>query len=197
MEPLKKTVAGVFSSLTEAEYAARDLQKLGIPSDNISVIAGNQENRHEKYLAKAKRASLTTAEAATSGASKGGGVGIVATLVALSIPGVGPMVASGALATVLAGLAVGAVGGGVIAALVNMGFSREEASLYEEAVRRDAVILAAHVTAPVENEALAIMKQHGSRDIREQIAAFDPHPYPWDDSVRAAEPPGTIDAPEG
>jgi hypothetical protein len=197
MEPLIKTVAGVFSSLAEAEHAARDLQGLGIPSDDISVIAGNQENRHKKYLARVKRASLTTAEAATSGASTGGGVGIVATLVALSIPGVGPMVASGALATVLAGLAVGAVGGGVIAALVNMGFSREEASLYEEAVRRDAVILAANVTVRVENEAMAIMKQHGSRDIREQVAAFDPHPYPWDDSVRAAEPPGTIDAPEG
>jgi hypothetical protein len=107
------------------------------------------------------------------------------------------MVASGALATVLAGLAVGAVGGGVIGALVNMGFPREEASLYEEAVRRDAVILAAHVTGPVENEALAIMQQHGSRDIREQIATSDPHPYPWDDAVRAAEPQGTIDKPEG
>jgi len=188
MEPLTKTVAGVFASLTEAEHAARDLQALGISSDNISVIAGNQENRHEEYLARAKQASVTTAQAATSGASTGGGVGIVATLVALSIPGVGPMVAGGALATVLAGLAVGAAGGGTIAALSNMGISREEAPLFEEAVRRDAVILAAHVTAPVENEALAIMKQHGSRDAREQTAAFDPHPEPWDDSVRSTEP---------
>lgn len=36
--------------MTEAESAARDLQELGIPSDNISVIAGNQENRHKELF---------------------------------------------------------------------------------------------------------------------------------------------------
>lgn len=196
MEPTVKTVAGVFSSLAQAERAARSLEELGVPSDNIRVIAGNQANRHKQYLARARRASRTTRDAAAFGASMGGAAGIAATLVALTIPGVGPMVASEALATVLAGLAVGAAGGGVIAALINMGIPHEEAPLYEEAVRRGAVILAAEVNTTSENEAIGIMTEHGSRDVREQLSAW-PHPHPWDDTFRAAEPQGTIERPDG
>lgn len=187
MEIPIKTVAGVFSSLAQAERAAHDLEQLGVPSDNISVIAGNNANRHDEYLKKAKRATETTATAAASGASIGGGVGIVATLIALAIPGVGLYVVGGALATVLAGLVVGAAGGGAMAALLHMGISREEAPLYEEAVRRGAVILVANVNDPMEKEAMKIMERHGSRDIREQVTVPDPHPYPWDDEIRSAE----------
>ncbi len=188
MKPDIKTVAGVFSSLVDADRAARNLEGLGIPSDNVSLIAGNDGNRHDEYLKKARRASTTTARAAASAASIGGGVGILATLAALAVPGVGPLVAGGAMLTVLGGLAVGAVGGGLVGAFVSMGFSREEAPLYEEAVRRGAVILAAQIYAEQEQEAIRIMTGHGSRSIREMVSGSDPHPYPWDDTVRATEP---------
>ncbi|MES1258744.1 MAG: hypothetical protein ABUS51_09945, partial [Acidobacteriota bacterium] len=88
------------------------------------------------YLKRVRHESVPTARAAVAGASFGGAAGFVATLITLAIPGVGVAVAGGALATVLGGLAVGATAGGLIGALADMGISREEAPLYEEAVRR-------------------------------------------------------------
>src|SRR5580658_5315371 len=111
-----RTVVGVFTSLVEAERTERDLKDLAIPSESISIVAGNDANRHKEYLEKANLASTSTGAAAASGASFGGGVGLVAGLVALMVPGVGPIVAGGALVTLLGGLGIGAAGGGLIAA---------------------------------------------------------------------------------
>ena len=180
-----RTVAGVFTSFAEVLGAAHDLEGIGIPSDSIGVIAGNDANRHDEYLKKARDASTVTSEAATTGAWIGGGLGIVATLVTFAIPGVGPILAGGA---VLAGLGVGAAGVGMIAALFEMGIEHDEAPLYEESVRRGAVILFAHINDFQEDQVIGIMKAHRSRAIREQFDAFDPHPHPSNDTVRTTEP---------
>src|ERR1700688_2094042 len=131
-----KTIAAVFPSLMEAEHVVRELKNLGVPSQGIHLVAGNEGRRHDEYLHKAKLEEIGTAAAAAFGASVGGGVGIVAGLIMLAIPGVGPIIAGGAMATVLTGLGIGAAGGGLIGTFANMGMSHEEAHLYEEAVRR-------------------------------------------------------------
>jgi uncharacterized membrane protein len=200
-----KTVVGVFTSLLEAEGAARDLQTLGIPHVEISIVAGNDANRHKEYLEKAKRASTSTGAAAASGASFGGGVGLVAGLVAMAIPGVGPIIAGGALTVLLAGLGIGAAGGGLIAAFLDMGISHEEAPIYEEAVRRGAVMLAVHVNDPAESDALAIMDRHGARDLRDEADTWqaagwrgpraDPHPFVFDGTITSHEMPEADQSP--
>src|SRR5580704_10564887 len=164
-----RTIVGVFTSLVEAERTERDLKNLGIPRENISIVAGNDANRHKEYLEKAKLASTSTGAAAAAGASFGGGVGLVAGLVALMIPGVGYVVAGGALVTLLATLGVGAAGGGLIAAFREMGVPHEQAPIYEEAVRRGAVMLMVDVDSARENDALAIMVRHGARNLRDEI----------------------------
>jgi uncharacterized membrane protein len=192
-----KTVLGVFASLVEAERAARDLENIGIPNVDISIVAGNIAERHKEYLEKARLSSTSAGAAAASGASTGGGVGLIAGLIALAIPGVGPIVAGGAFATLLTGFAVGAAGGGLISAFTGMGVSHEEAPVYEEAVRRGAVMLAAHVNHPMEHDALDILSRHGARDIRDEVdtwkaagwSAPDPHPYVYDDTLRSHEMP--------
>ena len=82
---------------------------------------------------------------------------------AFAIPGVGPIVALGPMLTVLGAMGVGAAAGGLIGALHNMGISHEEAPLYEEAVRRGAVMVAALVDDRLEEEAVAALKRHGAR----------------------------------
>jgi len=188
-----RTVAGVFATISEAEKVARDLEHLGIPNDSISIIAGNDARRHDEYLEKVKNATITNAAAAASGASFGGGMGIVATLVALSIPGVGPILALGPLLTIAAGLSVGAAAGGLIGVFRNMGIDHEDAPLYEEAVRRGAVIVAAQVGEPLDQEALRVMNRYGARDLRDEADTWraagwspDPHPYADDDSIRSS-----------
>jgi hypothetical protein len=194
-----RTVVGVFGSLAQAERTARDLENLGIPNTNISIVAGNDANRHKEYLEKARRASTSAGSAAATGATVGGGVGLVAGLIALAIPGVGPIIAGGTLATLLTGLGIGAAGGGLIAAFLDMGISHEEAPIYEEAVRRGAVMLAAQVNDALESAAVALMDRHGARDLRDEIDTWkdaawrgpraDPHPYVFDDTIRSHEIP--------
>ena len=59
----------------------------------------------------------------------------------LAIPGVGPLVAAGWLATTLAGAATGAAAGGIVGALVKSGVPHEEAEVYEEGVRRGGTLV--------------------------------------------------------
>ncbi len=194
-----KTVVGVFNSLEEAERTERDLKNLGIPGEDISVIAGNDANRHEEYLKKAKLAATSTGTAAASAASFGGGIGLLAGLAYLVIPGVGPIIAGGALLTLLTGLGIGAAGGGLIAAFKEMGIAHEQAPVYEEAVRRGAVMLAVNVDGARENDVLAVMVRHGARNLRDEIDTWkaagwsgpgvDPHPFVGDDTFRSHEIP--------
>jgi uncharacterized membrane protein len=194
-----KTVAGIFSSISQAERALHELQRQGISSDSLHVIAGNENNRHDEYLKKSKKASTSTAAAAASSASFGGGVGILAALAALAIPGVGPIIAGGGMATVLTGFGIGAASGGLIGAFKNMGISHEDAPLYEEAVRRGAVIALAEVDDDKMSDAINAMNTHGANDIQREAQFWRDagwsgpppieHPHPADDSFVAHEPP--------
>lgn len=194
-----KTVSGVFPSIPDLERAARELKELGVPDEAISVIAGDDANRHREYLEKSKHAARTAGAAAASGASFGGGVGIVASLVALAIPGVGPIIAGGAIATVLTGLGIGAAGGGLIATFHNMAVPHEQAPLYEEAVRRGELLLVAQVDETLELQAADVMATNGARKVEDLVDTWktqgwsgpqvDPHPYVSDSSIRSHEPP--------
>jgi hypothetical protein len=187
-----RTVVGVFDSIIDAGRALSDLGELGVPTENRHLIAGNDKSRHDEYLKKSKEASVTTAAAAASGTSFGGGVGIVASLVALAIPGVGPIIAGGAIATVLTGLGIGAVAGGLLGTFKNLAISHDEAPLYEEAVRRGAVLAIAMMEDERAPEAVEIMESRGGRDIRSEVDTWsetewsgpkvDPHPYSDDDN---------------
>jgi hypothetical protein len=191
-----KTVAAVFASLSDAGDACVDLEQIGIPRDDISLIAGNNASLHDEYLEKARKASTSTEAAAASNAAFGGGMGILAMLIAFAIPGVGPIIALGPMLTVLSAMGVGAAAGGLIGAFHNMGISHEEAPLYEEAVRRGAVMVAARTDDRLEEQAVAALKRHGARDVRDETDPWgdkgwsgpehDPHPYVSDSTKRSA-----------
>ena len=65
-------------------------------------------------------------------------MGVLAGIGALAIPGVGPIIAGGALASTLAGAGIGAAAGGLLGALVGLGIPEEEARYYETGLRRAA-----------------------------------------------------------
>ena len=66
----------------------------------------------------------------------GGGVGVLAGLGMLAIPGVGPVVAAGWLVALAVGAAGGAAAGGILGGLIGSGISKEHAEVYAEGVRR-------------------------------------------------------------
>jgi hypothetical protein len=60
---------------------------------------------------------------------------------ALAIPGIGPIIAGGALASTLAGAGIGAAAGGLIGALVGMGVPEEDAKHFERGFQEGAVLV--------------------------------------------------------
>lgn len=128
----KNIVSAVFDSQMEAERAVSDLQAAGFSNSAISVIA-----QHE---GKTTETDGSGAEAATDVIGKtalGAGIGTALGVAALAIPGVGPLVAAGAIASIavpgaaLTGAAIGAAAGGLAGLLTDHGINSDDATYYE------------------------------------------------------------------
>jgi hypothetical protein len=151
---MAQAITRLFDNYQDAADAVSRLEHAGIPHDDISLIANNAEGRH---LSEGRRdaapaddlndnhASGGAAKGATTGGVLGGGAGLLAGLGMLAIPGLGPVVAVGWLASTAVGAAVGAAAGaatgGLLGALKNAGHSDEEANVYAEGVRRGGTLV--------------------------------------------------------
>lgn len=127
-----KTVTRVYDSYAQARAAVDAVEKAGVPSSDVSIVAN-------KYVS-AEHADVDDVSDAAKGAgiggALGGGAGLLAGLGLLAIPGLGPVVAAGWLAATAVGAAAGAATGGIVGALVDAGVDREHADVYSESVRR-------------------------------------------------------------
>ena len=158
---MANTVTRLFDNYADAESAVAELERIGIPERDISLIANNRDNAHDHRIAgSGDRVDSKPGAAggeATKDAGKGAGIGglvggaggLLAGLGMLAIPGIGPVVAAGWLASTaagaLAGAAVGAAGGGLIGALTHAGIPREDAEVYSEGVRRGGTLVSVRV----------------------------------------------------
>jgi uncharacterized protein (TIGR02271 family) len=91
---------------------------------------------------------------------------------ALAIPGIGPVIAAGPIAAALAGAGIGAVTGGIIGALIDLGIPEESAHVYAESVRRGNVLVAAQVADGRVDEATRIMERTGLIDIEREAEGW-------------------------
>ena len=147
------TISRLYNNYGDARRAVRDLEAAGVKHSDISVIASNAEDWYkdgkDTYPDRDLDGKDDRAEAAGSGAglgaAAGGAVGALTGLGLMAIPGVGPIVAAGWLASTLAGAAAGAATGGVIGALSQAGVSDEEAHVYAEGLRRGGAVVSARV----------------------------------------------------
>lgn len=103
-----RTVTGLFDDYSDAREAVSDLETAGVPSDDISIVANNTGDR---YSSDGSNAAEGAGAGAGLGAAGGGVVGLLTGLGLMAIPGVGPVVAAGWLASTAAGAAAGAIAG--------------------------------------------------------------------------------------
>ena len=111
-----KTVTALFDSYEDAQDAVRDLEEIGVPESDISIVANNSDDWYQ-----AKEGSEAGEDAATGagiGAVIGGAGGLLTGLGIMAIPGVGPVVAAGWLAATAVGAVAGAVAGGAAGGIV-------------------------------------------------------------------------------
>src|SRR5690554_4432918 len=134
---MSRTTAALYDSISDARNVVQELVDNGFPRDDISLIAQNSEGQTEGVTGQEQENIADgTATGAGIGAALGGLGGLLVGLGALTIPGVGPIIAAGPIATTLLGAGIGAVGGGVIGALVDLGMPDEEAGYFAEGIRR-------------------------------------------------------------
>ena len=124
---------GVFDDRSDAELAAQELRAKGFKDDQIGYAWLDEKG---KTHTEGNQAGKMAASGAGTGVVLGGLIGAAA---ALLIPGIGPVVSGGLLASAIAGGATGAVvggvSGGITGALVGMGVPEDEAKFYGEQVR--------------------------------------------------------------
>ena len=163
------TVVGVFFNASNAEKALNDLKSASFAPEQVSVVAKESEDSRALVENTHMEGAETTGAGtgALLGGLTGGVVGWLVGIGALAIPGIGPVVAAGALATTLGGAAVGAVAGGLIGALVGAGVPEDDARNYEAHVKEGRILL----TVRADNEAQAttardIFDRHDGSDVR-------------------------------
>ena len=163
----KNTAAfGIFKSRAQAERCVDALMSGGFRSDDISVLAPDQDTTKELATEKNTKAPEGTATGATAGGAVGGTLGLLAGIGALAIPGLGPFIAAGPIMGALAGLGVGAAAGGLIGALVGMGIPEYEAKRYEGRVKDGGILVSVHCDdSEWVTKAKDILKRTGAEDI--------------------------------
>jgi uncharacterized membrane protein len=135
------TVIGLFERYEEADGALKELNEMGFGKDEISVVAPE-----EKVGSKLNVNKQTAGETAKTGALFGGLTGLLIGVGAILIPGVGPILTAGALATTLgttaAGAGIGAAAGGLRGSLREMKVPDAEAKVIEDGMRNGGILVA-------------------------------------------------------
>lgn len=177
---MSQRVAAIFDSRGEAERAADALVGLGAERDQISLLARGQEGEEARASARHagegegvveparevgdSGAALTTTDAGdvAQGATIGAVAGIAAGLLALTVPGIGLVLAAGPLALAAAG---GAIAGGVYGGLRDIGIDEQHARGYEEHVHGGRVLLTGLLPDTDEARTRAVLAEHGGHEI--------------------------------
>src|SRR5262245_24747795 len=118
---MEKTVVGIFNDFTEAMNSLTDLVHAGIPKEHISIVTPDAEGEFAKYLN--TPGGRPVAGDTGIGAVVGGLSGLLIGLGALTIPGIGPVMAAGPLFTALAGALLGAETGSLVGVLHGLGIA--------------------------------------------------------------------------
>jgi len=126
----RTTAVGVFNNHTDAQRAVNELRRVGFTEAEIGVAS-----RHGDTVGGATGTDKTSKAAvgATAGVATGAGVGALWGLgiAAGLLPAIGPVIAGGTLAAILASAGTGAAAAGVVGALVGLGIPEDEAAHYD------------------------------------------------------------------
>ncbi len=184
-----KRAVGAFPTHQTAETALRELRDSGFPMDRVSVV-GQDHDQHgvmagaevsdrisdkaERVGDKAEQVSRETQadegvkKGAVTGGALGGLTGLLVGLGAVAIPGVGPVMLGGALATALAtaisGGAIGAAAGGLGGGLIGLGIPEDRARVYNDRVTKGEYLVMVEGSDAEIDRAESILSHRGIQD---------------------------------
>src|SRR5436190_20122400 len=152
------TISRLYDNYDDAARAVSGLERAGLPHRDISIVANNAEGWYARGRTTVRQSGKVdrdldgvddraegAAAGAGIGATAGGVAGLLAGLGLLAIPGIGPVVAAGWLASTAVVAAVGGTVGGIVGALTEAGVSAEDAHVYAEGLRRGGTLLTVRI----------------------------------------------------
>ena len=139
-------VIATYTTMEEVDSALRRLGDEGFPVENLSVLTQNLESTRDVH------GFISTGDVAKKGAGWGawlGGIfGLITGVAFLIIPGFGPVLAAGSVATWLIaaveGAGSGALLGGIIGAATGHFVEKRHIPKYEERLKAGKYLLIAH-----------------------------------------------------
>jgi hypothetical protein len=154
--------------IVHGEDRARDLVEAlhdeGFDTEDISVAFPRKEGA--KDMPEGTKAAEGAATGAGVGGVVGGAVGWLAAAGVIAVPGIGPLVAAGALLAALGGAAAGAAAGGIAGGLVGLGISEDQARVYEGEIRRGNILVSVHVDGPKDvTRAMEVFDEVGAQHV--------------------------------
>ena len=170
------TVFGIVRTQGEAHNLVQQLAGADIEREQISVLFPSEaaleatrldiETRPADPTQTDTMAPAGAAIGATAGTALFGALGLLVSLGALAIPGIGPILAAGPLLITLGGLGMGAAVGGLTGALVGFGIPEHHARRFESLVKSGHVLVACHCdSSPEQLRATKVFAEVGATDI--------------------------------
>lgn len=170
----REAVVAAFHSHAEAEQAVRELKENGFTEEQIGVASQDPEGRYQPQTEEGSKAE----EGATTGAAVGLGAGALWGLgiAAGVLPAIGPVIAGGTLAAIIASAAGTAVAGGLIGALVGYGIPEEEAEFYHRELEQGRTIVTVKASGVEAERARRILDQANAYDFERRETEFARNP---------------------
>src|SRR5215207_3814736 len=179
---MQRTITAMFDRYQDALEAVRRLEAAGVAQSDISIVSNDPAHRTQDN---ATTAGATTARTDTdddtgtgagTGASLGtllgGGAGLLAGLGMLAIPGLGPVVAAGWLASTLVGAGAGAASGGLVGALAGAGIDEADAHTYAEGIRRGGTLVTVRAEDAHSAKVIDILDDEGTVNLDDREATW-------------------------
>jgi len=162
----QRAIVGVFGDRIAAEEAVDALHAAGFAHDKIGYAIRGADDVAGGMITDA--VGTKDAKGAMAGALTGGMVGgVLAAAVSLLIPGVGPVVAGGILASFFGGAIAGTAVGGILGAMQGLGISEDEARYYEKQFHDGRAIVAVKPGARLA-DAADILVRYGGHNVHSE-----------------------------
>ena len=165
----ERAIVGVFGDRLAAEEAVDALHQAGFAHDKIGYAMRGVDAVAGGMITDADGAK--DAKGAVAGAVTGGVVGgVLAAGISLLIPGVGPLMAGGILASFFGGAVAGTAVGGILGAMTGLGISEDEARFYEKEFHEGKAIVAVKPGARLA-DAADVLVRFGGRNVHAEASS--------------------------
>jgi hypothetical protein len=170
-----KTVVGLFDDFAQAKTAALNLESAGIAHNDVSIVANNEGGKYAPIDSDTSESGRGHAigHDALVGAEIGGVAGLLMALTGFAIPGFGWIAGAGWLMATILGAGTGALIGGLVGALTDVGVPEEDAAHYNEGVRRGGTLVAVKAQDDMATRVAQILGDAGAVNIDERAATYE------------------------